>query len=215
LVQVPNRERDCNEKVGATFSEVRFIVYVSFVDKRILILARLPLPHILCQTSPMRRLTTIFLTLMSLLFIVTEGLGADFQKGYDAYYIARDYAAALREWKPLAEQGNADAQYYLGHMYRQGEGVPENDSAAAKWFTHAAQQGHANAQFYLSVMYYYGQGVDQDNVYAYMWWNIALSQGNPNAMDWRGIMEKRMTPSQIEKAEAFARECVSKNYKGC
>jgi len=163
----------------------------------------------------MRRLTTIFLTLMSLLFIATEGLGADFQKGYDAYYIARDYAAALREWKPLAEQGNADAQYYLGHMYRQGEGVPENDSAAAKWFTHAAQQGHANAQFYLSVMYYYGQGVDQDNVYAYMWWNIALSQGNPNAMDWRGIMEKRMTPSQIEKAEAFARECVSKNYKGC
>ena len=47
---------------------------------------------------------------------------ADFQKGLDAYQ-SGDYATALKEWEPLAEQGNADAQYNLGVMYYQGKGA--------------------------------------------------------------------------------------------
>jgi glycine/D-amino acid oxidase-like deaminating enzyme len=37
-----------------------------------------------------------------------------------------DYATALTEWAPLAEQGNANAQFNLAQMYRRGEGVPQN-----------------------------------------------------------------------------------------
>jgi hypothetical protein len=70
---------------------------------------------------------------------------ADFQKGYDAYQ-SGDYATALREWQPLAEQGNADAQYELGWMYRSGKGVPQDYKTAFKWYTLAAEQGHAAAQ---------------------------------------------------------------------
>ena len=64
-------------------------------------------------------------------------------------------------------------------------------------------------------MYALGRGVIQDNVYAHMWWNIAASSGEKKASKNRDMVAKQMTPSQIEKAQDLARECVAKNYKGC
>ena len=84
-----------------------------------------------------------------------------------------------------------------------------------KWYRLAAEQGDASAQFYLGEMYANGKGVIQDNVYAHMWWNIAASSGDKDAVKNRDIVAKRMTPSQIEKAQKLARECVRKKYKGC
>ena len=60
-------------------------------------------------------------------------LAADLQAGLDAYERG-DYAAALNEWRPLAEQGDVLAQYYLGTMYADGEGVPQDPAEATKWF---------------------------------------------------------------------------------
>ena len=163
----------------------------------------------------MKNLTlSIFLTLAVLLGSLVTGCGADFDKGLAAAQ-SGDFATALREWRPLAEQGDARAQFNLGEMYRKGEGVPQNDKTAVKWFTLAAEQGHAGAQFNLGLMYYNGQGVIQDNVYAHMWLNIAASSGDKDAIGIRDIIAKRMTPSQLEKAQDLARECVRKNYKGC
>jgi TPR repeat protein len=65
---------------------------------------------------------------------------ADYQKGLEAAQKG-DYATALREWKPLAEQGYAAAQYNLGVMYRQGQGVPQDDKTAVKWLKLSAKQG--------------------------------------------------------------------------
>ena len=64
-------------------------------------------------------------------------------------------------------------------------------------------------------MYGNGQVVLRDDVYAHMWWNISASNGVENAAKNRGIVAKRMTPSQLEKAQDLARECVAKDYKGC
>ena len=101
----------------------------------------------------MRNLTVILcLTLAVLLGSAGEGWSADFQKGLDAYN-KRDYATALREWKPLAEQGNTDAQYNLGVMYGKGRGVPQDDKTALKWYRLAAEQGNAAAQHNLGCMY--------------------------------------------------------------
>ena len=61
---------------------------------------------------------------------------ADFRAGAEAYKRG-DYATAYQEWLPLAEQGNADAQFSLGGMYAGGEGVPEDDAAAAKSYRKA------------------------------------------------------------------------------
>ena len=74
----------------------------------------------------MKKLTiTICLTLAVLLGSVGVSWSADFQKGMDAAQTG-DFATALREWKPLAEQGDGDAQFNLGQMYYYGVGVPRN-----------------------------------------------------------------------------------------
>ena len=139
---------------------------------------RLLISRIFCQTSPMRNLTaTICLTLAVLLGSVGVSWSADFQKGLTAYY-SGDYATALREFKPLAEQGNASAQTNLGQMYRYGQGVPQNYKTAVKWYTLASEQGDADAQSNLGWMYNKGQGVRQDYETAVKWYSLAAEQGN-------------------------------------
>ena len=130
---------------------------------------------------------------------------ADFDDGLAAYERG-DYATALWEWKPLAEQGDARAQYNLGVMYDHGYGVPLNDKEAVKWYRKAAEQGYASAQYNLGFLYYSGYGVPQDYVLAHMWFNIAASQGNETAIKHRGIAAKRMTREEIAEAEKLARE---------
>ena len=139
---------------------------------------------------------------------------ADFQKGLTAAQ-SGDFATALREFRPLAEQGDAIAQYNLGNMYSNGWGVPQNRKTAVRWFRLAAEQGNANAQSDLGTMYGLGTGVIQDNVYAHMWLNIAASSGIKDAVKNRDIVAKEMTPADISTAQKLARECVRKKYKGC
>ena len=71
------------------------------------------------------------------------------------------------------------------------------------------------AQNNMGKKYYYGQGVLQSYVHAHMWFNIAASLGYKSAAKHRDIVAKRMSSSQIEKAQKLARECVRKKYKGC
>ncbi len=81
------------------------------------------------------------LSLILLLLFSTTCWGADFQKGVDAFNRG-DYATALKEWTPLAEQGNVLAQFNLGWMYANGRGVPQDYQTAVKWHTLAALQGN-------------------------------------------------------------------------
>ena len=72
----------------------------------------------------------------------TLGLTAPAWAGLDegvAAYHRGDYATALREWRPLAKQGNAKAQYHLGVMYSKGEGVPQDNAKALQWWRKAAE----------------------------------------------------------------------------
>ena len=105
--------------------------------------------------------------------------GADFQKGLTAYE-SGDYATALREWEPLAEQGNVPLQFILGLMYRKGQGVPQDPKSAVRWYKLAAEQGFANAQFDLGVMYSKGQGVPQNYKTAVKWYRLAAEQHHTN-----------------------------------
>ena len=92
-------------------------------------------------------------------------------------YKQGDYAIALRELQPLAEQGNAAAQTILGSMYANGMGVPQDDSQAAFWYRNAAEQGDAKAQALLGRMYNSGEGVLQDYSQAVFWYRNAAEQG--------------------------------------
>ncbi len=144
----------------------------------------------------------------------TLGLTAPAWAGWDeaeAAYQRGDYATAIRELRPLAEQGDGDAQNNLGIMYDYGQGVPQDDAKAVKWYRKAAEQGNAGAQYNLGVMYGKGQGVPQDYAQAHMWYNLAASRFPPGekrdqSVKKRDIVAERMTPALIVEAEKLARE---------
>ena len=117
-----------------------------------------------------------------------------------------DYATALKEWRPLAEQGEARAQTNLGVMYRLGEGVPQDDTEAVRWYRRAAEQGHTKAQFKLGAMYFMGRGVPQDDVQAHMWLNLAAAPGHELPRKIRDNLAEKMTPAQLAEAQRLARE---------
>src|SRR5713101_4112986 len=87
-----------------------------------------------------------------LLICGTLSLGADLESANRAYQ-QKDYAAAFKEFTPLAEQGNADAQLFLGKMYMLGQGVLRDPGQAIKWLKASAMQGNADAQFFVGSYY--------------------------------------------------------------
>ena len=122
-----------------------------------------------------------------LLLAASSSVAADFAAGWEAY-IRGDYATALREWRPLAEQGHAAAQNNLGFMYANGEGVPEDDGQAVFWYRKAAEQGDAKAQYNLGVRYDNGRGVPEDDGQAAFWYRKAAEQGHAKAQYNLGVM---------------------------
>lgn len=112
---------------------------------------------------------------------------SDFQDRHGASS-KEEYANAQSALKPLAHAGNAAAQFSLGFIYRQGQGVAQSDSEAVKWYRKAADQGHARAQGYLGFMYNQGKGVAQSGKEALNWYTKAAKQGNSNAQYNLGIM---------------------------
>ena len=110
---------------------------------------------------------------------------ADYQAGMDAYN-SGNYATALREWRPLAEQGDPRAQFRLGSLYENGNGVPRDFAKARQWYEKAAAQGgEAIAQFYLGIQFAYGEGGPLDLVQAHMWYSLAAGNGNAHALGYR------------------------------
>ena len=92
----------------------------------------------------MRRIAATLAVVVALLFSAGSAW-ADFDDGVAAFHRG-DYETAFREWLPYAEQGDAFAQYSLGIMYKEGTGVPQNDTEAVKWFRKAAEQSDSARQ---------------------------------------------------------------------
>ena len=147
------------------------------------------------------------LKLLLVLFVCAAGpaVAGPFEDGVAAHDKG-DYAAALRLWRPLADQGDAYAQTNLGVMYYNGQSVTQDYAAAVSWYRKAAEKGEANAQTNLGVMYEKGQGVTQDYVQAHKWWNLAAAKGDADAIKNRDIVAAKMTPAQIAEAQKLARE---------
>jgi TPR repeat protein len=115
------------------------------------------------------------------------GAIADFAAATEAHKRG-DFATAMREIQPLAEQGNVSAQLNLGLMYAKGQGVPKDGAEAVKWYRLAAKQGKANAQFNLGVIYANGYGVPEDDTEAVKWYRLSAKHGNAEAQHNLGVM---------------------------
>ena len=108
------------------------------------------------------------------------GPAEQFQAGMEAMERG-DYAEAYCAWRPLAEQGDAEAQYNLGWFYANGYGVRVNPETALQWWRRAAEQGHVEAQFALGRTYASGDGVEEDPSKAIPWLVKAARQGHEDA----------------------------------
>lgn len=145
-------------------------------------------------------------------WLLTPIAHADFQAGADAYKRG-DYLTALQEWRPLANQFDADAQFLLGRLYAEGKGVPQNEKEAVRCWRFAATQRHVHAQYSLGHAYAIGQGVPVDVVQAHMWLSLATAQGQKNALDERDDLATKMTATQIAEAQRLAQEWDPKTSK--
>lgn len=97
--------------------------------------------------------------------------------------IPKDRKEAMKWWLLAAEQGYPLAQYYLGAMYDEGEGVPRNIKEAAKWYVLAAKQGNSLAQFKV------GLSLDRPGDYneAVKWYLLSAKQGYQPAQQNLGV----------------------------
>ncbi|PWR22199.1 trypsin-like peptidase domain-containing protein [Zavarzinia compransoris] len=105
---------------------------------------------------------------------------ANYQEGFAAYERG-DYVEAYRVWLPLAEGGDSDAQFGVGVMLDNGQGLAENDAEAAKWYRLAAERGNPDAQFNLALLYDSGKGVQVNKEEAAFWYRKAAITGHVGA----------------------------------
>jgi len=105
-----------------------------------------------------------------------------------AAYRKGDYATALRTIRPMARKGYAQAQFKLGLMYVNGNGVPQDYREALKWYRKAADQGSAAAQRNLGIIFGEGLSVPQDYVEALKWFRRAAGQNDAAAQTNLGVM---------------------------
>jgi uncharacterized protein len=112
---------------------------------------------------------------------------AEFEEGMAAYDRG-DYATTVKEWRPLAEQGDPTAQHHLAWLYLIGRGVPQDNEEAVRWFRKAAEQGDSDAQTNLGSLYLLGDRIPQDYTEALKWLRAAAAQGHPMAQTKLGIM---------------------------
>ena len=135
----------------------------------------------------MKKVTIYLSVLLLFLFVGLSPVYAGLEEGLLAYDRG-DYETAFNEFKPLAEKGDAVAQYGLGLMYYYGEGVPQDYAEASKWYKQAADQELEQAQNNIGVMYYYGQGVPKDYAEAFKWYKQAADQGNAMSQKNLGVL---------------------------
>jgi hypothetical protein len=112
---------------------------------------------------------------------------AGLKEGYAALS-KKDYVTAANEYRPLAERGNAEAQYRIGRMYEFGNGYAQDKAQGIAWIRKAAAQGHVDAEQELGVVYATGDGVAQDDVQAVAWFRKAAEHGDATAQYNLGLL---------------------------
>jgi cell division septation protein DedD len=145
--------------------------------KRALTIAAYLLRKPFVGEPPVSRLPrNLALSAAALIALAGAAAAQDVQSGIAAWQ-AGDYARAVTEWRPLAEAGNADAQFNLAQAYRLGRGVPQNLGLAEQWFERAARQRHEQAGASLGLLLFQNGRARE----AMPWIQAAALRGDPRA----------------------------------
>ncbi len=150
-----------------------------------------------------RGLFALLLTVLASAALVTGARAQNYDDGMRAYD-AGNLSKALEIWGPLAENGDAVAQYSLGKLLEiGGAGVPPDLVAAAKWYQRSAGQGISAAQNNLGLMYAQGRGVPQDVARAAKLWHDAGGQDHVIAQFNLGLAYFRGEGVAEDRVEAL------------
>jgi len=141
-------------------------------------------------------------------------VAGDWEDGY-ADYQRRDFPAAVKKWRNVAEAGNPNAQSLLGEMYAFGQGVPLNYPEAHRLLRMAAAQGVAKAQFKLGSMYEKGHGFEKNPAMAHRWYGLADAAGHPDAYKDSQRMAAKLDAKAIQESKRWVEACVKRLYMGC
>jgi TPR repeat protein len=139
------------------------------------------------------------------------------QAGFDeaaAAFAAGNYAKALQEIHPLAQEGDPRGQYGMGVLYENGYGVAKDLKLAMVWYLKAAKQGNIDAQYNLGAMYEHGVGMPVNYPEAAHWYRPAAEQGDIDALSNLGALYQDGKGVQQDKVLAMALYNVSVAYAG-
>ena len=120
-----------------------------------------------------------------------------------AAFEAKEFRRAMQLLEPLAQSGDAQAQFRLGVMFQNGLGVVRDEQWGFHWMQMSARQDHALAQHGLGVMYLYGEGVSQDDAEALQWFERGANQGLLGSLTSLAMMYEQ--GRGVEKDSARAR----------
>lgn len=136
----------------------------------------------------------------------------DFSDGV-SYYEQGDFASALESFKAAAAKGNAEAQFNLGLMFLNGEGVPQDYKQALNWFEQSASKGNVKAQVNLGRMYAKGKGMLSNHGIAASWFRKAADQGYADAQYSLGILYVTGTgaPRDYNKARELFQQAANQS----
>jgi hypothetical protein len=112
--------------------------------------------------------------------------------------------ATVAQLKDLAEKDDSAAENALGLRYASGDGVPQDDAEAARWFTKAAENGNVKAQAALATRYWAGRGVPASLTQAYFWTVLARAAGDKNSKTFAEFLASHMTRAQAAAIEQQA-----------
>ena len=136
--------------------------------------------------------------------LVSQVSFAGFDEGLAAYK-SGNYRVAYVELRPLADQGDANAQAFLGFMYEEGKGVTRSYATARSWYEKAAEQGNATAEYQLYLLYSSGgPGLQKDSKKAAAWTMRAAEHGHAKAQYQLGQMYESGTSVPKDDAAALA-----------
>ena len=96
------------------------------------------------------------------------------------------------------------AQFNMGWMYDNGEGMPEDDTKALEWYLKSAQSGHIESPNYIGILYDNGDGTPEDDIAAYAWWLIGIKRGDEAPRNNIDFLSEKLTPEQLAKAKELS-----------
>ena len=124
----------------------------------------------------------------ALLAVFVMGAGCSAVHDGQVAYKKGNYQDAVAHWQPLANEGDARAQYLIGLMHERGHGVTKDDALAAQWYSRAAAQDHSAAMNNLGILYQAGRGVERDIHRAHDLYARASDELLPDARSNLGVL---------------------------